>query len=80
MTDPSEFESAPVVDRVVEAKVTAASSVTLLFAVLAAVLIALQDDPTILFGLPPWLQFVLVASVPPLATFAAGYAKTSNRT
>ncbi|GEL17704.1 hypothetical protein [Pseudonocardia asaccharolytica] len=64
---------------VVEAKVWASTLVTLAASVGVALLNAVQDQPTLLGGLPPWLQTLLLALVPPLLAFVAGYAKRSNR-
>ncbi|MDN5858959.1 MAG: hypothetical protein L0H84_10075 [Pseudonocardia sp.] len=64
---------------IVEAKVAAAALLTMLASVAAAILNAVQDNPALLGALPPWLQFVLIAAIPPVLTFLAGYTKTSNR-
>lgn len=73
MTQP---EPAP---NIVEAKVWASTLVTLGFAVFVAVGSAITEQPTLLDFLPPWLQYLALAGLPPLLTFAAGWAKTSNR-
>jgi hypothetical protein len=78
MTDPYDYDDPPA-GSLVERKVTAATFATLAFSMLTALLIAIQNDPTILLGLPPWLQFVLIAVLPPIATFVAGYGTPSNR-
>lgn len=70
---------APAPSKAVEVKVVAASVVTLFASIALSLLNALQNDSSILGGLPPWLQFVLITAIPPLATFAAGYAQRSNR-
>lgn len=57
----------------VEAKVKAASIVTLLASAAIALLNALVGDSQLLGGLPPWLQFLVVTVVPPLLTFLAGW-------
>lgn len=67
------------VDKKIEAKVWASTLATLLFAGLAGLHTAVQDNPDLLFGLPPWLQFVLITVLPTLATFGAGYQRRSNR-
>ncbi|AEA27940.1 hypothetical protein Psed_5815 [Pseudonocardia dioxanivorans CB1190] len=67
------------VDKTVEVKVVVSALVTLVAGVALSLLNALQTDSSILGGLPPWLQFVLITAIPPLATFAAGYAQPSNR-
>lgn len=64
---------------VVEAKVVASSLVALVVSVVVAALNAVQADSALLGGLPPWAQALILAVAPPLATFLAGYAKTSNR-
>lgn len=79
MTEPINHTPINEPPKVVEAKVTAASLVTLLASIAIALLNALQADSTILGSLPPAAQFVLIAVIPPLLTFAGGYAKTSNR-
>ena len=79
MTGPFDTPPTGDVSTKVEAKVTAASLVTLLASLALALLNALQTDSSILGGLPPALQFVLITIIPTLATFLAGYAKTSNR-
>lgn len=76
LTDDAPDTAPPVV---VEAKLTVASLITLAASMAFALLNAVQHDSSILGSLPPWLQFVLITVVPPLATFLAGYAKTSNR-
>lgn len=65
--------------KVIEAKVVVAALVTLLASLAAALLNALVADYELLGRLPPWLQFVIIAGAPPVATFLAGYAKPSNR-
>jgi hypothetical protein len=66
-------------DKTIEAKVFASSAVTLLASLVVAWLNGVQENPDLLGGLPPELQFVLLTAVPPLLTFAGGWAKTSNR-
>lgn len=63
----------------VESKVVAGSLVTLLAGVAVALLNAVQADSSVLAGLPPWAQFVVLAALPPVLAFAAGYARSSNR-
>lgn len=64
---------------VVEAKVWASTLVTLAASVGVALLNAVQDNPALLGGLPEWVQFVVLAAVPPVLAFLAGYVKASNR-
>ena len=64
---------------VIEVKVVAATAATLLASVAFAVLDALAHHTEILDGLPEWLRFVILAAIPPVLTFLAGYAVPSNR-
>lgn len=63
----------------IEAKVVTSSLVTLAASLVVAWLNALQEQPDLLAGLPPVWQFIILTAVPPVLTFAAGWAKTSNR-
>lgn len=76
-TQPSEPTRA--LDRVIEVKVIAATAVPLLASVAYAVINAVQAQPDILNGLPPWLRFIIIASLVPLLTFFSGYQMPSNR-
>lgn len=67
------------IDRVIEVKVIAATAVPLLASVAYAVINAVQAQPDILGGLPPWLRFIIIASLVPLAAFFSGYQMPSNR-
>jgi hypothetical protein len=58
----------------VEAKVAAATAVSLLAGAVVALLNGLADTPALLAGLPLWASGLLVALVPALLTLAAGYA------
>jgi hypothetical protein len=71
-------EPKPVED-VVERKVISSSLVTLAVSLLIALLNGVAADSTLLGALPPVVQAIILASVPPLVTFAAGYATPSNR-
>lgn len=66
-------------DSTIEAKVFASSAVSLLASLVVAWLNGVQDNPSLLGALDPTWQFVILTAVPPLLTFAAGWAKTSNR-
>jgi hypothetical protein len=65
--------------RTVEVKVVAATAATLLASVAFAVLDALAHHTEIFDALPEWLRFVVLAAIPPVLTFLAGYAVPSNR-
>lgn len=75
MTNNSSFPSSPAV----EIKVVVASLITLLAGCVVALLNAVQADSSILGALPPAAQFVVLAIIPPVLSFAGGYVKTSNR-
>jgi membrane protein implicated in regulation of membrane protease activity len=60
-----------------EVKVIASSAVTLVMSCILAIVIAVQDDPQIIAGLPTWLQFVIIAVLPPVAAWLGGYLKSS---
>lgn len=64
---------------VVESKLVAASIITLLAGIAVALLNAVQADSSILGSLPPAVQFVILAAIPPVLSFAAGYVQHSNR-
>jgi hypothetical protein len=63
----------------IEVKVVAATAATLLASVAFAVLDALAHHTEIFDALPEWLRFVILAAIPPVLTFLAGYAVPSNR-
>jgi hypothetical protein len=65
--------------KTIEIKVVAATAATLLASVAFAVLDALAHHTEILGALPEWLRFVVLAAIPPVLTFLAGYAVPSNR-
>lgn len=67
------------VQDVIESKVIVSSLVTLVAGCAAAVLNEVETNATLLGGLPPWAQALVLCLVPPLLTFAGGYATTSNR-
>ena len=67
------------VSKTVEIKVVAATAATLLASVAFAVLDALAHHTEILDGLPDWARFVVLAAIPPILAFLAGYAVPSNR-
>lgn len=63
----------------VSAKVWASTLGTLAVSLALAILTALVNDPAtlqqVLDAVPAWLRFLLVAALPTLVTFLAGYAK-----
>lgn len=63
----------------VEVKLVVATVVTLLAGIAYAVVDAVQSSPAVLDGLPEWLRFLLIAALPPLLAFLAGYRVPSNR-
>lgn len=67
------------VSRVVELKVVGAAAAGLACSVAMAVLDAVQHSPHILDGLPEWSRFIILAAIPPVLIFLAGYAIPSNR-
>lgn len=60
-------------------KVWAATLATLGMSLVVAVLTAVASDPetlaSILDAVPAWLRFIIVAALPTLVTFLAGYVK-----
>lgn len=58
----------------IETKVTSATLTSLAAGVALAVLTAVQGDPTVIAGLPDWVQFVTIAALPPILAFLGGYA------
>lgn len=58
----------------VEAKVKASTWSALAAGMALAVVNAVQDQPGILEPMPGWAQFLILAVLPPLAVFLAGYA------
>lgn len=66
--------------KTVEIKVIAATAATLTVSIAFAVLDAIAHNPAVLDGFPVWSRFVIVAAIPPVLTFLAGYATPSNRT
>lgn len=67
------------VAKTVDIKVVAAAAAGLVASVAYAVLDALSRDHAILHDLPDWARFVILAAIPPLLSFLAGYAVPSNR-
>lgn len=67
------------VSKVVEVKVVATAGVSLVAGIVVAVGSALLADAHILDGLPEWARFLILAAIPPILGFAAGYATPSNR-
>jgi hypothetical protein len=67
-------------DPTIEVKVLASSAVALVASLVVAWLNGVQDNPDLLGGLDPTWQFIILTAVPPLLTFAGGWAKASNRT
>jgi hypothetical protein len=59
----------------VSPKVVVSTLVSLGASLLLAILNAVQANPDLLGSVPPVLQFLLLAIIPPLVTFLAGYAK-----
>jgi hypothetical protein len=63
----------------VSAKVWASTLATLAVSLLVAILTAVVNDPAtlqqVLNAVPSWLRFILVAALPTLVTFLAGYVK-----
>jgi hypothetical protein len=77
---PDDPEAARAVQaKTIEIKVVAATAATLLASIAFAVLDALAHHTEILDALPEWLRFVVLAAIPPVLTFLAGYAVPSNR-
>lgn len=58
----------------VEAKVKASTWSALAAGMGLAIVNATQEQPGVLDPLPGWSQFLLIAILPPLAAFLAGYA------
>jgi hypothetical protein len=58
----------------IETKVSVAALGSLLAGVALAILTAVQSDPAVISGLPEPVQFVLIAALPPVVAFLAGYA------
>lgn len=58
----------------IEAKVKASTAATFCVSLLAMLLNAVAGDSALLQPLPAWLQGLLIAVGPSLATFLAGYA------
>lgn len=61
-----------------EVKVQAAALGTLLASVVLALLNAVAADNSVLSGLPAWLQFVIITTIPPVITYLSGYTKRST--
>lgn len=62
----------------VESKVMSSSLWTLGASVGIAVLNAVATNSTLLGGLPSLVQFIILAAIPPLLTFLAGYVAPST--
>lgn len=78
-TDPA---GAPTVPAAAEAPKTVEVKlivVTVLATLLYAIGGAVQDNTSILDGLPPWAQSLILAVLPTLIASAAGYRVPSNR-
>lgn len=58
----------------VEAKVKASTAATFAVSLLAMLLNAVVGNSQLLHPLPAWLQGLVIAVAPPLATFVAGWA------
>lgn len=63
------MEKAPI-----ERKVKTSTWTALAASLALAVINAVQEQPGVLEPLPPWTQFLVIAVLPPLATFLGGYA------
>ena len=61
-----------------EAKVSGSTAGTLAASIALALLNATAADSSILGGLPPVLQFIILTVIPPLVTFLSGYATPSH--
>jgi hypothetical protein len=79
VTDPAGLPAQPPAVQAPAAVDSKLVIVTVLVPVLYAVLAAVQDNTVILDGLPPWLRALILAVVPPLLGFLAGYRAPSNR-
>lgn len=62
----------------VEVKVVAASIGALAVGVGLALANGLAGNSELLGGLPPWLQFVAITSLPPIAAWLGGFTKKSE--
>ena len=62
----------------VEAKVTGSTITTLIAGIVLAILNGVAADSSMLGGLPPWLQFVILVSLPPVIAFLGGYVTPSR--
>ena len=60
--------------KTVETKVKAATWMSFAAGLALAILTAVQDNPGVMAPLPKWLQVVLLALVPAVATFLAGWS------
>lgn len=68
--------TSPTPPTTVEAKLVVATVVATVF---YAVGTAVQGNTAILEPLPAWLRFIVLAALPGLLAFAAGYRVPSNR-
>lgn len=64
---------------VIESKVVASTGVALAASIGVAILNGVAANSQLLGGLPPAVQALVLALVPPLLTFVAGYQVPSNR-
>jgi hypothetical protein len=62
----------------VEVKVTTSAVGSLAASLGLALLNATAADSSVLGGLPPALQFIILTVIPPLVTFLSGYAQPSS--
>jgi hypothetical protein len=66
-------------DSKVSAKVWASTLATLALSLVLAIVTALVNDPAtlqqVLDAVPSWARFIIMAALPTLVTFLAGYAK-----
>lgn len=62
----------------VEVKVIASTAGAWLAGVAIALLNGVVADSSLLGGLPPWLQFIILMAATPTIAFLTGYAKSSQ--
>lgn len=58
----------------IELKVWVTTAVTFLISCVVAVAEAVADNPAVLDGMPAWARFLILAIVPAVVVFGAGYA------
>jgi len=62
----------------IEIKVVLSTAGTLVASMILAIINAVSDNPSLLSGLPLWLQFVLITIIPPIIAFLTGYVTPSK--